>query len=131
MNIGFSTISTIIKLKETDQINNAQISSFYNGVTQFVSTFAKIFLTKAQCLTMWSEIQWSLILSSYIKKMWEFYNQSLKNCWLISILLYYIYLPSIIKMYLQIYKFIKSLFDKNNNVYDQKYITTYTNLVYH
>ena len=34
-------------------------------------------------------------------------------------------------MYLQIYKFIKSLFDKNNNVYDQKYITTYTNLVYH
>ena len=28
MNIGFSTISTITQLKETDQINNAQISSF-------------------------------------------------------------------------------------------------------
>ena len=28
MNIGFSTISTIMKLKETDQINNAQISFF-------------------------------------------------------------------------------------------------------
>ena len=32
MNIGFSTISKITKLEETDQINNAQISSFYNGV---------------------------------------------------------------------------------------------------
>ena len=47
MNIGFSTISTIIKLKETDQINNAQISSFYNGVTQFVSTFAKNLFNKS------------------------------------------------------------------------------------
>ena len=34
-------------------------------------------------------------------------------------------------MYLQIYKFIKSRIDKNNNVCDQKYITTCTNLVYH
>ena len=34
-------------------------------------------------------------------------------------------------MYLQIYKFIKSRIDKKNNVCDQKYITTYTNLVYH
>ena len=32
MNIGFSTISTITKVKETHQINNTQISSFYNGV---------------------------------------------------------------------------------------------------
>ena len=31
MNIGFSTYSAITKLKGTDQINNAQISSFYNG----------------------------------------------------------------------------------------------------
>ena len=37
MNIG----SLITKLKETDQINNAQISSFYSGITQFVSTIAK------------------------------------------------------------------------------------------
>ena len=57
MTIGFSIISTITKLKETDQINNAQISSFYNGVIQFVSTIAKKLLTKAQCLAMWSEIQ--------------------------------------------------------------------------
>ena len=43
MNIGFSTISTIMKLKETDQINNAQISSFHSCVIQFVSTIAKLF----------------------------------------------------------------------------------------
>ena len=47
MNIGFSTISTITQLKETDQINNAQISSFYNGVIQFVSAIAKIFFDKS------------------------------------------------------------------------------------
>ena len=41
MNIGFSTLSTVAKLKETDQINNAQIWSFYNGVIQFVSTIAR------------------------------------------------------------------------------------------
>ena len=41
MNIGFSTLSTVTKLKETDQINNAQIWSFYNGVIQFVSTIAR------------------------------------------------------------------------------------------
>ena len=42
-----------------------------------------------------------------------------------------IYLPSIIKMWLYIYKFVKSCIDENNNVCDVKYITTYTNLVYH
>ena len=47
MNVAFSTISTITKLKETDQINNAQISSFYNGVIQFVSAIAKIFFDKS------------------------------------------------------------------------------------
>ena len=57
MNIGFSTISTITELKETDQINIAQKSSFYNGVIQFVSTIAKKLFDKSQCLTMWSEIQ--------------------------------------------------------------------------
>ena len=36
MFVGFSTISTITKLKGTDQINNAQISSFCNGVIQVV-----------------------------------------------------------------------------------------------
>ena len=41
MNIGFSTISTIIKLKEIDQINNAQILSFYNGIIHFISTIPK------------------------------------------------------------------------------------------
>ena len=51
MNIRFSTISTITKLKETDQIKNAQISSFYNGVIQFASTIEN-FLKKAQCLTI-------------------------------------------------------------------------------
>ena len=34
-------------------------------------------------------------------------------------------------MQLHIYKFVKSRIDKNNNVCDEKYITTYTNLVYH
>ena len=43
--------------------------------------------------------------------------------------LYCIYLPSIIKMQLHIYKFVKSRIDKN--VCDEKYITAYTNLVYH
>ena len=52
MNIRFSTISTITKLKETDQINNAEISSFYNSVIQLISTIVKTFLTKAQCLTV-------------------------------------------------------------------------------
>ena len=41
MNIGFLTIFTITELKETDKINNAQISYFYNGVIQFFSTIAK------------------------------------------------------------------------------------------
>ena len=48
INIGFSTISTITKLTETDQINNAQISSFYNGVIQFVSTITKKLVDKSQ-----------------------------------------------------------------------------------
>ena len=30
-----------------------------------------------------------------------------------------------------IYKFVKSSIDKNNNVCDVTYITTYTNLLYH
>ena len=34
-------------------------------------------------------------------------------------------------MYVHIYKFVKSLIDKNNDVCDVKYTTTYTNLVYH
>ena len=42
-----------------------------------------------------------------------------------------IYLPSIIKMWLHIYKFVKSRIDKNNNICDVKHITTYTKLVYH
>ena len=46
MIIVFSTISTITKLKETDQIKNAQISSFYNGVIHFVSAIAKNFVSK-------------------------------------------------------------------------------------
>ena len=33
-------------------------------------------------------------------------------------------------MKLHIYKFVNSRIDKNN-VYDEKYITRYTNLVYH
>ena len=41
MNIGFSTISTQLPSSEKHQINNAQISSFYSGVIQFVSTIAK------------------------------------------------------------------------------------------
>ena len=50
-----------------------------------------------------------------------------------SIVLYCIYLPFIIKMwlYIYIYKFVKSLIDKNNDVCDVKYITTYTDLVYY
>ena len=34
-------------------------------------------------------------------------------------------------MYLHIYKSVKSRIDKNDNVCDEKYITAYTNLVYH
>ena len=34
-------------------------------------------------------------------------------------------------MKLHIYKCVKGRIDKNNNVSDEKYITTYTNLVYH
>ena len=45
--------------------------------------------------------------------------------------LYCIYLPSIIKMQLHIHECVKSRTDKNNNVCDEKDITTYTNLVYH
>ena len=57
----FNHIYALTKLRETDQINNAQISSFYSGVTQFVSTVAKKKkkkkLKKSQCLSVWSEIQ--------------------------------------------------------------------------
>ena len=42
----------------------------------------------------------------------------------------FIYSPSIIKMWLYIYKLVKSCIDKKN-VCGVKYITTYTNLVYH
>ena len=34
-------------------------------------------------------------------------------------------------MQLHIYKFVKNRIDKNNNVCDEKYIITYTNLVYY
>ena len=34
-------------------------------------------------------------------------------------------------MWLHKYKFVKSRIDENNNVCDEKYITTYTHLVYH
>ena len=47
MNNRFSIISTITKLKGRNQINNAQISSFYNGVIQFVSTIAKKLFDKS------------------------------------------------------------------------------------
>ena len=43
MNIGFSIISTIMKLKETDQINNAEISSFYDGFIQSFQLLQKTF----------------------------------------------------------------------------------------
>ena len=49
----------------------------------------------------------------------------------IVLYLYCIYLPFIIKMYLHIYKSVKSRIDKNDDVCDEKYITAYTNLVYH
>ena len=50
---------------------------------------------------------------------------------MLCIVLYCIYLPSIIEMLLYIYKFVKSHVGKNNNVCDVKYITTCTNLIYH
>ena len=42
-----------------------------------------------------------------------------------------IHLPSIIKMQLYLYKFVKSRIDKKNNIWDVKYITIYTNFMCH
>ena len=57
------------------------------------------------------------------------YYQNYGYWWLQSCTrLYCVYLPSIKKMQLHIYKFVKTRIDKNNNVCDEKYITTYTNL---
>ena len=47
----------------------------------------------------------------------------IQACWSIKIVLYCIYLLSIVKMQLYISKFVKSRIDKNNNVCDVKYIT--------
>ena len=57
------------------------------------------------------------------------YYQNYGYWWLQSCTrLYCVYLQSIKKMQLHIYKFVKTRIDKNNNVCDEKYITTYTNL---
>ena len=47
MNIGFPTLSTVTKLRETDQISKNQISSFFNKVINFVTTIAKKLFEKS------------------------------------------------------------------------------------
>ena len=48
MSIGFATLSTITKLRETDQISKNQISSFFNNVIKFATTSAKKLFEKVQ-----------------------------------------------------------------------------------
>ena len=58
MNIGFSTISTITKLKETsDQQCSLRFHLFTMVMFNSFQLLQKNFLTKVQCLTTWSEIQ--------------------------------------------------------------------------
>ena len=56
MSIGFVILSTITKLRGTDQIRKNQISSFFNDVIK-LQLLQKSFLKKVQCAIMWSEIQ--------------------------------------------------------------------------
>ena len=51
-----------------------------------------------------------------------------KIMYFIGLYLFAIYHKNVI---IYIYKLVKSRIDKNNNVSDVKYITTYTNLVYY
>ena len=53
-----------------------------------------------------------------------------KIMYFIGLYLFAIYHKNVI-IYIYIYKLVKSRIDKNNNVSDVKYITTYTDLVYH
>ena len=46
MSIGFATLSTITKLRETDQISKNQISSFFNNVINLLQLLQKSFLKK-------------------------------------------------------------------------------------
>ena len=45
--IGFATLSTITKIRETDQISKNYISSFFNNVIKFVTTIAKKIFEKS------------------------------------------------------------------------------------
>ena len=57
MNIKFSAITTITKLKETDRSTGLRFHLFTMVLFNSFQLLQKNFLTKLQCLTMWSEIQ--------------------------------------------------------------------------